>query len=476
VRDIFVRLTRLDEEALKAEERRDTRQRVGMDELTPAANDPADTKALVKRLADSRLLVTGVNGATSREEVEVGHEALIRYWPRLRSWLDEDRTTLRLREGIREAAREWGSGGKEETLLVHRGLRLLEAETLRGHRTIALNELEQAYVEACTALREREKGARDRLRRRVTSGLALGLVIALVLAGWALFERRDALMAKNAAVKAEANAVNAEIIAVAARDEATKQAKLATRSVENNLVLYLDVCRTAAEVVGTPNLNAAKEKLHNFIHGGGFGEHAPLIRSLAIARALDNLMTILENVKAPPGTGLVDEDVGQASLALVEAAINTWSENLKRTNAVDKEEARELQKQLMRKLTLEDLCRQATEVTYKIAAADSLDKAQKHFPDLERLYWAELYWIELDEREWRPPSADGTRKSKLEEAMVHFRGRLILQYQMPLEKHPLHTDEEPFTCQQLAECAAHVRAACAELLKTRIEISPEHSP
>jgi energy-coupling factor transporter ATP-binding protein EcfA2 len=476
VRHILVRLTRLDEDTMKAEDRRDTRQRVGMEELTPAGSDPADTKALVKRLADARLLVTGVNGATGREAVEVGHEALIRHWPRLRSWLDEDRTTLRLREGVREATREWDRSGKEETLLVHRGLRLLEAETLRGHRTFGLNELEEVYVESCVALREREKGARDRLRRHVTSGLALGLVVALMLAGWALFERRDALIAKNAAVKAEANAVNAKTEAVIARDDSTRQAKLATRSVENNLELYLDVCRAASDVVATPNVNAAKGKLRKFIYGIGFDEHAPLIRSVAMTTAMNNLMATLDNVKEPPGTGLVDEGIGQASLALVNAAVNTWSENLQMTNAVDKEEIRELQKQLMRKLTLEKLCQRATEVTSKIAAENSLEEAKKHFPELERLYWAELYWIELDEREWRQPSADGTRRSKLEEAMVHFRGRLILHYQMPLENHPLHTCGEPFLCQHLAQCAANVRAACAELLKTQSDLSSEHFP
>lgn len=181
VRDIFVRLTRLDEEALKADERRDTRQRVGLDELTPAGSDPAATKALVKRLADTRLLVTGVNAANDREEVEVGHEALIRYWPRLRGWLDEDRASLRLRQGINEAAREWEARGKDENLLVHRGRRLEDAAALRGHSRFRLNELEHAYVNGCAALQNREKVARERLRRRITLGLGVGLAFAVVL-------------------------------------------------------------------------------------------------------------------------------------------------------------------------------------------------------------------------------------------------------------------------------------------------------
>ena len=182
VRDIFVRLTRLDEEALKAEDRRDTRQRVGLDELTPAASNPTETRALIKRLADARLVVTSVNAASGREEVEVGHEALIRYWPRLRGWLDEDRATLRLREGIREAAREWSEHAMEEGFLAHRGSRLDDATTLRKHPRFGLNKKEQAYVDGCVALRIREIAARDRLRKRIALGLFTGLAFASILA------------------------------------------------------------------------------------------------------------------------------------------------------------------------------------------------------------------------------------------------------------------------------------------------------
>jgi len=62
--------------------------------------------------------VTSRNSITGQEEIEIAHEALIRYWPRLRSWLDEDRASLRLREGIREASLEWENQGRDESLLV----------------------------------------------------------------------------------------------------------------------------------------------------------------------------------------------------------------------------------------------------------------------------------------------------------------------------------------------------------------------
>jgi WD40 repeat protein/energy-coupling factor transporter ATP-binding protein EcfA2 len=166
VRDIFLRLTRLAENTVQSEDRRDTRRRVQLTELVPAASDPTVTKALLARLADSRLLVTYRNAVTHEDEAEVAHEALIRHWPRLRGWLDEDRASLRLREGIREAAREWDERGRDESLLVHRGSRLEDAEALATDPKFALNQLEREYVDACAALQEWENAAREEQRRR----------------------------------------------------------------------------------------------------------------------------------------------------------------------------------------------------------------------------------------------------------------------------------------------------------------------
>jgi site-specific recombinase len=156
MRDIFVRLTRLDEGSTQDGEWRDTRQRVRFNELVPAGSDPAATRALVQRLADARLVVTSVNETTEQEQVEVAHEALIRHWPRLRQWLAEDRDMLRLRNSIREAAQEWEAGGKDDNLLVHRGGRLEEAEAWCGQPNFTLSGLEQRYLDASLALRHKQ--------------------------------------------------------------------------------------------------------------------------------------------------------------------------------------------------------------------------------------------------------------------------------------------------------------------------------
>ena len=91
-REIFLRLTRVDD-AAESGEPRDARQRVRLEDLTRSSDDLVRTKTLVKRLADegARLVVTRVDPVSGAEEVEVAHEALIRHWPKLREWLEDDR-------------------------------------------------------------------------------------------------------------------------------------------------------------------------------------------------------------------------------------------------------------------------------------------------------------------------------------------------------------------------------------------------
>jgi WD40 repeat protein/energy-coupling factor transporter ATP-binding protein EcfA2 len=208
VKNIFIRLTRLDENAVQGEGRRDTRRRIWLDELVPAGGDLTPIKELVNRLAGegARLVVTSVDDSTGREEVEVAHEALIRYWPRLLNWLDENRSSLQLRETIRQAALEWEEEQKDESYLVHRGGRLDDALVLSKQGSF-LNKIESDYVNSCRELhlrQEKEKEARRRREVRTAWGVATGSVVALVvsiaLGIWALTEKQLAQISQ-----AEAN-------------------------------------------------------------------------------------------------------------------------------------------------------------------------------------------------------------------------------------------------------------------------------
>jgi len=175
LRDIFLRLTRLDESA----DGRDTRRRVLLSDLIPADSEPTATTLLIKQLADARLVV--VTG----DEVEVAHEALIRHWERLRTWLNDDRDNLRLSEGVSDDARRWENAERDESLLNHRGPRLELTLAMSKNPRYRLNPVEQAYLNGCVGLREKEKAAAARRRRFATTGISSALIVIMaILAGW----------------------------------------------------------------------------------------------------------------------------------------------------------------------------------------------------------------------------------------------------------------------------------------------------
>ena len=94
VRDIFRQLVR------QGEGTGDTRRRMFIDDL----GGGEETRAVVGKLAAARLVVTGREPVSGKDTVEVAHEALIRHWPTLRSWLEQERADLLLRREAERAA------------------------------------------------------------------------------------------------------------------------------------------------------------------------------------------------------------------------------------------------------------------------------------------------------------------------------------------------------------------------------------
>ena len=52
--------------------------------------------------------------ATGEPVVDVTHEALIRGWPELRGWINDDREQLRLHRRLSDAAADWDAGGRDD--------------------------------------------------------------------------------------------------------------------------------------------------------------------------------------------------------------------------------------------------------------------------------------------------------------------------------------------------------------------------
>ena len=74
-------------------------------------------------MADEKLVVTtemvGKGGEAERVAVvDVAHEALIRHWSRLRSWVSENRDAMRIERKIEAASQEWESKGKSKDYLL----------------------------------------------------------------------------------------------------------------------------------------------------------------------------------------------------------------------------------------------------------------------------------------------------------------------------------------------------------------------
>jgi Novel STAND NTPase 1 len=86
--------------------------------------------------------------------LDVSHEALIRGWPRLRRWLDEDRAGLRLQRRITDAAEEWQRSNRDNDLL-YRGARLIQAQEWRARHESELNPLEREFLDASIVLKQR---------------------------------------------------------------------------------------------------------------------------------------------------------------------------------------------------------------------------------------------------------------------------------------------------------------------------------
>lgn len=175
----------------------------------------AAMRRLIRRLADARLVTTGA------DSVEVAHEALIREWPRLREWLDDDREGLRVIRHLSEAARAWERLGRDLGEL-YRGTRLSTTAEWLERVQPELSPLEREFVEASLALDEKERrDAHLRVRRlRILAAVASALfLVAAAVGALAASQWNSANVARDRAQAGRALATSAE---QRARDAATE--------------------------------------------------------------------------------------------------------------------------------------------------------------------------------------------------------------------------------------------------------------
>lgn len=173
-RQIFLQLVRPGEETV------DTRR------VATRAEIGDHNWELVTRLASDRLVMTGQDAIAKTETVELVHEALMREWKDLQSWIKENRDFRLWQERLRAAMQQWSVSGRDEGALL-RGKSLVGAEDWLRKRPEELMA-EREYIEASMQLQQR----RRRKKNLGLSGVLAGTFLLGTFAGVAWWNNSTA--------------------------------------------------------------------------------------------------------------------------------------------------------------------------------------------------------------------------------------------------------------------------------------------
>ena len=171
------------------------------------ADLPEPSRSLIDALVDKRLLVKDERDGET--VVEVALESLLRQWDDLAGWLRAERQNLVAADDIGRNATAWATHDRDPAWLLT-GTRLTDAETLAA--APGFRDLLAPALDFLVASRRKETAERDeekrrqqaeletaqrhareqrRLNRRLTALVALGIVLALVVAGALGIYRED---------------------------------------------------------------------------------------------------------------------------------------------------------------------------------------------------------------------------------------------------------------------------------------------
>jgi WD40 repeat protein/DNA-binding SARP family transcriptional activator len=225
----------------------DSRRVVPTSELvTRPAEQPAVDR-VIERLTAARLLTTDRDLVGARR-VELAHEALIRAWPRLRAWMDDDRASLVLQRRLTDAAVEWDRVERDDGALF-RGAHLAEAQALAARDDIALNPLERLFLAASMRAQETERHGRLRRQRLTVAGLVIGLLVTGAL---------------SVLASSQSSRLAAQVRISTARELAAASVANLAVDPERSVLLGLAAVEVTRDADGTP-VREAEEALHRAV-------------------------------------------------------------------------------------------------------------------------------------------------------------------------------------------------------------------
>lgn len=180
--------------------------------LAVTGGDRTAAARVLDHFVSARVLVADA------DSVDLIHDAVIDAWPRLKSWIQDDRANAALRQRIEADATSWVESGRNRGLLYQRGRMDLVAEedprlgniTSPPHADdmVALSPTAMEYLAAS----QRQIAWYARRRRAIVAVLALAALVALVMSG----------VAWNAKGRAEAERSTAQFQQIVALSDSTR--------------------------------------------------------------------------------------------------------------------------------------------------------------------------------------------------------------------------------------------------------------
>ncbi len=177
----------------------DTRRQVDCVRLIEDSMDPAGVEAVLGALIQARLVTAHAKTAG------IVHEALLRAWPRLRTWIENDRAGLLLEQRLVEVAQAWDREGRHDSDL-YRGSRLAAVRERVDTVDTVLPSPASEFLSACI---EREcaeqQGVQRRARRlrQLVAVLSSLVLLAATTTAIAVLSRNDLAHQRDVGVSRE---------------------------------------------------------------------------------------------------------------------------------------------------------------------------------------------------------------------------------------------------------------------------------
>ena len=152
-----------------------TRTVVERDDLLSVGPDRAVAGDVLQELLDARLLTSydtgGLEGHPAHHVVEIAHESLLRAWPRLVRWQNQDEGSAQMRDHLRQASRLWHEAGRSADRL-WTGTAFREFALWRERYGAPLTPVEADFAAAMARRARRTKILRGASVAAVIVGLA----------------------------------------------------------------------------------------------------------------------------------------------------------------------------------------------------------------------------------------------------------------------------------------------------------------